>query len=293
MIRCRARHFVWSLPLVMSIASCVPPQGARYPTGPQPPQAPGAPRFVGTLEGITGPEAFYIRANAATARAHNGLAVYEGDHIYTGSGTRMILRFAQGGEAELDENTDPVPRFLVDLGCLVVDLLRTGRIFVDGSAVCVGAVGTLTRQDSQVVYDVRPGYAQITVAGGRAELRRPRAETVPAGWRVDATARAVMSNNGRPYQLTRAQVEESVRWTRWYQRRQPALPGLGAPGVPRSPGIGRERGGQTDTPSAPPPASAATPPSTAPQGTPGVQLPERNFQRYRDVRKPPPQEVIH
>ncbi|HSQ03198.1 MAG TPA: hypothetical protein VLN59_04120, partial [Burkholderiales bacterium] len=217
MMSCRVCRIGWSVLLTLSVAACVAPQGGGYGGYPgTSPKAPGGARLVGTLDGITGAEAYYARAGSAPVRAQNGMPVYEGDHIYTGPGTRMILRFAQGGEAELDENTDPVPRFLVDLGCLVVDLLRTGRMFVDGSAVCVGAVGTLTRQDSQVVYDVRPGYAQITVAGGRAELRRPRAEVVPAGWRVDATARGIV-NNGRPYQLTRAQVEEAVRWTRWYQ----------------------------------------------------------------------------
>jgi hypothetical protein len=245
----RMCRLIGFLPFIISVTACVAPQGGRYPTTPS--TSYGSPRLVGTLEGITGPEAYYIRGNTGPARARNGLPIYEGDHIYTGPGTRMILRFAQGGEAELDENTDPVPRFLVDLGCLVVDLLRTGRMFVDGSAVCVGAVGTLTKQDSQVVYDVRPGYAQITVAGGRAQMRRPRVEVVPAGWRIDATAREVM-NNGRPYQLTRAQVEDAVRWTRWYQQRRPALPGLAAPGVLRAPPAGIQRGTQPETTSPPP-----------------------------------------
>lgn len=199
------------------------PGGSAYPSGGSAYPAPAAP--LGTLADIRGPNAYYQRAAAGPSmRAYEGLAVYAGDRIYTGPGTRMTLRFARGGYAELDESTDPVPRFLNDLGCLIIDLLRTGRMFVDGSAVCVGAVGTLVRQDSQVMYDVRRGYAQVTVAGGRAELHRPRPLSIPAGWRVDAGARQVMGG-GRAYPLTRSQVEDAVRWTRWYQERRPALPG--------------------------------------------------------------------
>jgi hypothetical protein len=219
-------RFALLLPLIWSIAACVAPDGRRYPEpGPAPtPPTPSA-RLIGNLEGITGPNAYYVRGSAGpTTRAANGLAVYEGDHIFTGPGTRMTLRFRQGGYAELDENTDPVPRFLSDLGCLIVDLLRSGRMFVDGSAVCVGALGTIARQDSQVVYDVRGGHVQITVAGGRAELRRPQVVSIPAGWRADANSRVVMQG-GRAYPLTRAQVEQAVAWTRWYQRTRPALPG--------------------------------------------------------------------
>lgn len=209
------------LPVLVSCASVPGGYGGPPPSAPAPPG--GAPP-VGTLTDIRGPNAYYQRGGTGpAARAYDGLPVYAGDRIYTGEGTRMTLRFSQGGHAELDERTDPVPRFLADLGCLIVDLLRTGRMFVDGSAVCVGAVGTIARQDSQVVYDVRPGYAQITVAGGRAEVWRPRRIAVPAGWRVDANARALVS--GGAYQLTRRQVEDAVRWTQWYQRSRPALPG--------------------------------------------------------------------
>jgi hypothetical protein len=218
----------WLTFVLVSVA-CVPPGSGPYPPGPEPgpgtgPQPPGT-RSIGTLTDIRGPNAFYERAGSSRAiQATAGMQVYEGDRIFTGQGTRMTLRFAQGGYAELDESTDPVPRFVADLGCLIVDLLRTGRMFVDGSAVCVGAVGTIARQDSQVVYDVRTGHVQITVAGGRAELRRPQRVPIPAGWRLDATRGQVLQG-GKAYPLTRAQVEEAVRWTRWYQQTRPALPG--------------------------------------------------------------------
>jgi hypothetical protein len=234
MIDSRSARCACALAVIAVLGACAgAPGGSAYPPGPSAYPAPAA--RLGALVDIRGPNAYYQRGAAGpSVRAHEGLAVYAGDRIYTGPGTRMTLRFDRGGYAELDESTDPVPRFLSDLGCLIVDLLRTGRMFVDGSAVCVGAVGTLARQDSQVVYDVRPGYAQITVAGGHAELQRPRRLSVPAGWRVDASARQVMGQ-GRAYPLTRSQVEDTVRWTRWYQERRPALPGGAAarPAAPR------------------------------------------------------------
>lgn len=222
------------LAVIATLGACAGmPGGGTYSSGSPAYPEPAAP--LGTLADIRGPNAYYQRGAAGPSmRAHEGLAVYAGDRIYTGPATRMTLHFVRGGYAELDESTDPVPRLLTDLGCLIVDLLRTGRMFVDGSAVCVGAVGTLARQDSQVVYDVRRGYAQITVAGGRADLQRPRRLSVPAGWRVDASARQVMGE-GRAYPLTRNQVEDAVRWTRWYQQRRPTLPGSSGerPAAPR------------------------------------------------------------
>ncbi|HWI13079.1 MAG TPA: hypothetical protein VNT02_02450 [Burkholderiales bacterium] len=247
---------------------------------------------------IRGPNAFYERGGSGRAvQARDGQPVYEGDRIFTGAATRMTLRFTQGGHAELDELTDPVPRFLADLGCLVVDLLRTGRMFVDGSAICVGAVGTIARQDSQVVYDVRPGYAQITVAGGRAQLRRPQSVDIPAGWRLDASAREVM-HSGRPYPLTRAQVEDAVRWTRWYERTRPSLPGTVEGGVIVPP-FRTTRPPQAAPPTQPeppaPPPQTTVPPSTnvsPPQST--IPPPTRTLPRYdrAPLQTKPKTEVI-
>jgi len=215
------------LAVVYVIVSCVPPGGHFKP--PPTPGTVGPPplRLVGSLNDIRGgPNAYYVRGNRGGAtKAYEDQPVYEGDRIFTGPNTRMTLRFAQGGYAELAENTDPVPRFLSDFGCLIVDLLRTGWMFVDGSNVCVGAQGTITKQDSQVVYDVRAGPVQITVVGGRAELKKPHVLAISAGFRVDANAKQVLKG-GKPYQLTRLQVEEAVRLTNWYQRTKPKLPGL-------------------------------------------------------------------
>jgi hypothetical protein len=67
---------------------------------------------------------------------------------------------------------------------------------------------------------------QITVISGRAELKRPQILPISPGFRVDANARQVLKG-GKPYQLTRLQVENAVRFTNWYQRTKPSrLPGL-------------------------------------------------------------------
>lgn len=268
-------HFIVALCLAALVGGCAVPGGVGYPTtGTYPPPTPGAP--LGALVDIRGPNAFYQRASAGPVlRAVEGQPVYAGDRIFTGQATRMTMRFARGGQAELDEMTDPVPRFLSDLGCLVVDLLRTGRMFVNGNDICVGAVGTIARQDSQVVYDVRPGYAEITVAGGRAQLLRPQTVAVPPGWRVEANARQVL--RGGAYQLTRAQVEEAVRWTRWYQQRRPALPGITeSPATPQIPRVTRPESPRAPEPVTPPvqtpPPTATTPPvQTPPPAQPGTK----------------------
>lgn len=281
MIRAASFRFACTLAGALALAGCaVPPGGPGYGApAPRPaPPAPGSP--LGTLSDIRGPNAYYQRAGTGSAaRAYDGLPVYEGDRIFTGPGTQMILRFSQGGHAELDESTDPVPRFLADLGCLIVDLLRTGRMFVDGTAVCVGAVGTIARQDSQVVYDVRPGYAQITVVGGRAQLRRPYTVNIPAGWRLDANAREVM-NAGRPYSLTRAQVEDSVRWTRWYQQTRPRLPGTVEGGTVFPPLRTTRPPATTPERSEPPPSTTTTPPPGTTTTPPSTTSPSRTLPRY-------------
>src|SRR5262245_42522247 len=193
---------------------------------PPPPAGPRAPRLVGTLENIRGAgNAYYQPGNRGpSTRAHEGQRVYEGDRIYTGPNTQMTLRLIQGGYAELAAETDPTPRFLEDLRCLIIDLFLSGTMFVDGNNICVGAQGTVTKQDSQVVYDLRSSSVQITVISGRAELRRPQILPISPGFRVDANSRQVLKG-GKPYPLTRLQVEEAVRFTNWYQRMRPALPG--------------------------------------------------------------------
>ncbi len=289
-------HLACTLTLSAMLGACATPgggygspgggYGSPAPGG-YPAPSPGAP--LGTLVDIRGPNAFYQRGSSGPAlRASQGQPVYEGDRIFTGQDTRMTLRFARGGHAELDEMTDPVPRFLSDLGCLIVDLLRTGRMFVDGSAVCVGAVGTIARQDSQVVYDVRPGYAQITVAGGRAQLRRPQTVDIPAGWRVDANARQVMQG-GRAYQLTRSQVEDTVRWTRWYQQTRPALPGIADSAViPRTTPVPR-----TTEPATPrPPAQTTAPPAQSTTPPAGSLPPTRVVPRLQRTPQSQPSDVI-
>lgn len=201
---------------------------AHGPRG-QPDRTPQGPRPFGVLEGITGPNAFYIRGNVGQAvRVQNGQRVFEGDRIFTGAGTRMTLRFDMGGYAEFDWNTDPVPRFLDEFRCWVLDLFHNGRLFVDASNFCINANGALTGQASQVVYDMRSGHLQITVAGGQATVLRPRSAPIPAGSRLEANARQILSG---PTALMRAEVENAVRWTRWYQQTKPVLPGRDLKGV--------------------------------------------------------------
>lgn len=227
------RHVVQglrSLPLVMLVViGCTssgydpPPPPPPQPPSPRP--VPPPPRSIGILFDVSGPNAFYVRNNRGpVARSIEGQPVFEGDRIFTGPNSRMSLRLVTGATVELFENTDPIPRFLTEFRCWIIDVLVKGMIFVEGNDICVGALGTITKQQSQVVYDVRSGRLQITVVSGQAEIRRPQVVRVPAGSRADATAKTVVG--GKAYPLTKTEVARVVSWTRWFRQTKPSVPQL-------------------------------------------------------------------
>lgn len=256
------------------------------------PPAPGGPgqlpsRWLGRITSIEGPNAFVDPGNSGAGRpAHLGQTLLGGDRFYTGPGTHMKIDFANGGSVELDENTDP--SLFQDLGCLVVSLFRSGRIFVDKAAACVDSLDTRSQQFSKVVYAVMPSgpYLQITVVEGQARTLRPAVATVPAGWRIDVNSRRILGG-GRAYQVSDEEIRRSIVWTQYYR----SVPGRGTrnglvPELPFFPprGSGPSEPRPGDASGAPRPP-AVTPPSAP---TPPTTDPRRPIQRYPGVLTPPP-----
>ncbi|MBH2010803.1 MAG: hypothetical protein I8H71_13950 [Xanthomonadaceae bacterium] len=205
--------------LAALLSACAP-----LPPAPGPGQGPPMLRAVGRITSIEGPNAFVDRGNHGAGQpAQLGQALLAGDRFYTGPGTRMKIDFWNGGYLEMDENTDP--SLFQDLGCLVVSLFRSGRIFVDKSDACVESLGTKSQQFSKVAYAVMPAgpYLQITVVEGEARTLLPAVATAPGGWRMDVNSRGVLAD-GRAYRVSDEAIRQSIGWTLYYRNRSRSTP---------------------------------------------------------------------
>ncbi|ABM37921.1 hypothetical protein [Polaromonas naphthalenivorans] len=217
------------LPGLISLAALLVallPACAPLPPAPGTGQGPPTLRPVGRITSIEGPNAFVDRGNHGAGQpAQLGQALLAGDRFYTGPGTRMKIDFWNGGYLEMDENTDP--SLFQDLGCLVVSLFRSGRIFVDKSDACVESLGTKSQQFSKVAYAVMPAgagpYLQITVVEGEARTLLPAVATAPGGWRIDVNSRGLLGD-GRAYRVPDEAIRQSIGWTLYYRNRSRVTP---------------------------------------------------------------------
>ena len=211
--------FISLAALAALLSACAP-----LPPAPVPGQGPPTLRPVGRITSIEGRNAFVDRGNHGAGQpAQLGQALLAGDRFYTGPGTRMKIDFWNGGYIELDENTDP--SLFQDLGCLVVSLFRSGRIFVDKSDACVESLGTKSQQFSKVAYAVMPAgqYLQITVVEGEARTLQPTVATAPGGWRIDVNNRGLLGD-GRAYRVPDEAIRQSIGWTLYYRNRTRSTP---------------------------------------------------------------------
>lgn len=211
--------------LLALLAACAPLPPAPYPEGTGGPgSGPPPQRWIGRITSIEGRNAFVDPGNVGAGRpAQLGQTLQAGDRFYTGPGSRMKIDFWNGGNIELDENTDP--SLFQDLSCLVVSLFRSGRIFVDKSDACIESLGTKSQQFSKVVYSVMPAgpYLQITVVDGKARTLLPAVAEAPTGWRIDVNGRAILAN-GRAYQVSEEAIRQSIAWTLYYRNRSRVAP---------------------------------------------------------------------
>ena len=128
--------------------------------------AQAAKELIGRLD-VAGPNGFLNGKRAAT-----NTPVYLGDRVSTGPATSVKVWLRGGGYVQLDQNTDP--DFLKEGGCLIVQIL-SGRVFIDGTGVCVATPSIAARQASQVHYNVQQSKTETVVLAGNVAMRRPKA----------------------------------------------------------------------------------------------------------------------
>ncbi|CAN5172859.1 hypothetical protein BH10PSE16_BH10PSE16_07120 [soil metagenome] len=215
-----SRASLAGLVALLSASACAP-----LPPVPGVDQGTPALHAIGRITSIEGPNAYIDRGNHGAGQpAQPGQALLAGDRFYTGPGTRMKIDFWNGGNIELDENTDP--SLFQDLNCLIVSLFHSGRIFIDKSDACVESLGTKSQQFSKVAYAVMPAatpYLQITVVEGQASTLQPAVATAPGGWRIDVDSRGLLGD-GRAYRVTEEAIRQSIGWTLYYRKRSVPAP---------------------------------------------------------------------
>lgn len=161
--------------------------------------AEAAKELVGRLD-VAGPNGFLNGKRAA-----KNTPVYVGDRVSTGPATSVKVLLSGGGYVQLDQNTDP--DFLKEGGCLIVQIL-SGRVFIDGTGVCVATPSIAARQASQVHYTVLRGKTETVVLAGNVSMRRPKAVTLT---RYDYYA--VSGNDaGPPRKLTPQAATATAAW---------------------------------------------------------------------------------
>lgn len=125
--------------------------------------------YVGRLD-VDGPNAFLNGK-----RTGDGARVYIGDRVSTGFATSVKVFMQGGGYVQLDQNTDP--DFLREGGCLIIQIL-TGRVFIDGTGVCIETPSISARQASQIHYAVSSATTETVVLAGSVVMRRPAQVTL-------------------------------------------------------------------------------------------------------------------
>ena len=147
----------------------------------------------------------------------NGSYVFSGETISTGPGTSVLLVLNDGGEIQLDQNTDPL---LLEAFCLVMEMAR-GRAAVKNAACLqlrTKKPDTAGLVDSFVHVEVAPDAARVTVLQGRVTMQTPsQASLGPNQEYVARTGGGVET-----LQLTPEQAYARVAWTQNYFRQPTA-----------------------------------------------------------------------
>ena len=174
------------------------------------PPAEPSKNLIGTLR-ISGPNVFLNRT-----RAENGMSVYNGDAVTTGSASSAIIVLPNGGSIQLDQNTDPIftwERFQTGI-CLIVKILR-GQAWVDESEYCVvlKTPDTDALTHSKVNVKVSPGRSVITVLQGNVAIERPHKLRITGSEQVTISERGIEEVR----KLTRQELRSVVSWRLGYE----------------------------------------------------------------------------
>lgn len=224
-------------PLLSWLALCTLVLGGCASPELAPPIAPELPPLradtIGRLR-VDGPNAF-INGH----RVQGGNYVLDGDTVSTGPATSAMLVLNDGGEIQLDQDTDPLFRQAV---CLLMKILR-GRAalhntrcqeFEDG----VNMAGVAR---SFIHIESLPDLSRLTVIEGQVEMRRPSPAIL--GGNAQYVARA--DGSVEVLQLTPEEAIGTVAWTRNYFQPRAAAQGQGVSPVAAG-AIGATIGGLLD-----------------------------------------------
>ena len=113
--------------------------------------------------------------------ASQGQPIFEGDHFYTGAGTKMEVTLEGGGTVMLDANTDP--NLFTSAKCFVLRLL-SGKMVVNSTPsnpLCVESGPNAAGQHSSALYEASGDSLRITVFEGQVMTIRPPGIVVNAG----------------------------------------------------------------------------------------------------------------
>jgi hypothetical protein len=156
---------------------------------------------------VDGPNAYINRQPV-----RGGSYVFDGDTVSTGPATSAKLILNEGGEIQLDENTDPLFK---QGACLLMKILR-GRVafhnmkcqeFEDGLKMAGVA-------RSYVHIESREDASRVTVLVGEVEMRSPS----PAILGMDAEYVATREGAVEVLQLTPEEANARIAWTRNFFR---------------------------------------------------------------------------
>ncbi|MDX1605646.1 MAG: FecR family protein, partial [Candidatus Competibacterales bacterium] len=144
-------------------------------------------------------------------RITGDVLIYDGDRVSTGPNSSAYLYFRRGGYIHLDENTDPIFRFILDRIYQITGV-EQGQFLAENSADTEhnlqtpdGSLGTAgTRYNLQV----RSGRSVLTVYQGRVRWLGATPRMIQTGEQLVFSARRIVSVR----RLSMAEMERAVRW---------------------------------------------------------------------------------
>lgn len=199
--------------------------------------------------------------------ARNGETIQLGNTLTTGSGSSALVEFFDGGELQLDENTDPLFEWLEQSKCILIRIIK-GQAYLRKERACIEGPNLSLVLDSEVnlAFQQPPGQSVVTLLRGSAEVTAPvRTKLVPGQQLELSFDRTVPTVRTLP----RAELQDITRWRKAYRfpplpARQPEFPPIVfPPREPRTPPPPKEE----PKPEPAPPTPTPTPP-TEPKGPP-------------------------
>ncbi len=189
---------LWGLALSWLSGCVIPEPPSRPPNDPV--------ERIGTLR-VIGGEVF-----RNDHRARNGEEVYAGDTVTTGAGSSAIIELPDGGEYQLDENTDPEFSFkMVPQGrgrrCIHIRI-KFGRVWVNRDLTCFDTPNASGIVYSTVDLQVAGDSTTITLFQGTVLITAPMEEKLGNGEQVTVTGDRI----GNVRRLSAAELDEVARW---------------------------------------------------------------------------------